>query len=562
MCFWDLIWSGRLTPPGEPMMTSPADPHDEIEALRARLAETEEMLRAIQHAEVDAVVVEGAGGHQVYTLQSAEEPYRRLVEEMQEGAVVITDRGDVLYANARFSALVGEPMESIVGGSIARFVNASDRSEFDSLLDAGSGRRRSRLVGSPSGTFEVSLSLTTTLSAGGHQLNLIVTDLSDLLAATSSRDRAQHDNRAKDEFMAMVAHEFRNPLGAISNAVRVLELTQLEGEHAIAARQVIARQVGHLSQLMSDLLDVERVVSGKIRLNRQPLNLVEAVHRAVATITSDVGLNRTIDVRTEPVWVDGDPIRVEQVLTNIVTNAVKYTPSGGRIRVELRADGDDAVLDVEDDGFGISAELMPFIFDLYAQSERTLDRARGGMGIGLTLVRRLVELHGGTIVASSEGEGRGSTFTVRLRRIPSPRTSRDFTVLSERRSRTRRVLLIEDNGDAREMLRRVLELAGHVVYDAADGVRGLELLNVARPDVGIIDIGLPRMDGYQVAKKIREDPHGRGMLLLAVTGEGTPDAGRWPSEQGFDHHLVKPVDHDHLIGLLSGVAEVLQQTSS
>jgi signal transduction histidine kinase/CheY-like chemotaxis protein len=473
--------------------------------------------------------------------------------------VVITARGDILYANARFSALVGEPLESVVGGRIARFVNPADRRDFEALLDAGSGRSRSRLLGSRAGPFEVSLSLTTTVSTSGVQLNLIVTDLTDLLAATSSRDRAEHDNRAKDEFMATLAHELRNPLSAISSAVRVLELTQGEGEHATAAHQVIGRQVSHLSQLMSDLLDVERVVSGKIRLNRRPLNMVDAVHRAIATITSDARLNRIIDVETELAWVDGDPVRLEQVLTNLVTNAVKYTPAGGRIRVELRVDGDAAVLDVEDNGFGISPELLPIIFDLYTQSERTLDRARGGMGIGLTLVRRLVDLHGGTIVASSEGEGRGSTFTVRLRRIPAPETSAKSVVPPERRPRARRVLLIEDNGDAREMLRTMLELAGHVVYDAADGVRGLELLNAARPDVGIIDLGLPRMDGYQVAKRIREDPHGRGMLLLAVTGEGTPHAGRWPTEQGFDHHLVKPVDPDQLISLLSEMAEVLQQ---
>ena len=292
------------------MIPRPTDHHEEIETLRARLAEAEEMLRAIRQGEVDAVVVEGSSGHQVYTLQGAEEPYRRLVEEMQEGAVVITGQGDILYVNARFSALVGEPLESVVGTRIVRFVNPSDRSEFEALLDAGSGRRRSRLIGSRSGTFEVSLSLTTTVSTSGIQLNLIVTDLTDLLAATSSRDRAEHDNRTKDEFMAVLAHELRNPLGAISNAVRVLELTQGEGEHATAAHQVIARQVGHLSQLMSDLLDVERVVSGKIRLNRQPLNMVESVRRAVATITSDARLNRTIDVETEPAWVDGDPLAV------------------------------------------------------------------------------------------------------------------------------------------------------------------------------------------------------------------------------------------------------------
>jgi signal transduction histidine kinase/ActR/RegA family two-component response regulator len=529
--------------------------------VRVRIAEAEKVLPPIQSGEVDALVVEaGAGGHQVYTLQCAEE-FRSLVEVMHEGAVVLTSRGDILYANARFSSLVGEPLESVVGGRMARFVNPSDRSDFDALLDAGSGRSRSRLIGSPAGTLEVSLSLTTVLSTSGCHLNLIVTDLTDLLAANHSRDRAEHDNRAKDQFIAMVAHELRNPLAAISTAVQVLRLTHGEGEHAAGAYQVIARQVGHLSQLTGDLLDVERVVSGKIRLNRQPLNMADAVRHAVAIITSDGRLNRTIDVSTEAAWVDGDPVRLEQVLTNIVTNAVKYTPAGGRIRVELRTDGDDVVVNVDDNGFGISPELMPFIFDLYAQSERTLDRARGGMGIGLALVRRLVELHGGTIVASSDGEGCGSTFTFRLRRIPSPAASTDFGVLPVRCSRTRRVLLIEDNGDAREMLRTMLELAGHVVYEAPDGVRGLELLNDARPDVGIIDIGLPRMDGYQVAKRIREDPHGRRMLLLAVTGEGALGAGTSPSEQGFDRHLVKPVDPDQLIGLLIDMAEVFQRPS-
>ena len=229
-------------------------------------------------------------------------------------------------------------------------------------------------------------------------------------------------------------------------------------------------------------------------------------------------LDRQIDVTTEPVWVDGDPDRLEQVLTNIVTNAVKYTPAGGHISVSLEAHGGDAVLIVEDTGYGISARLMPFIFDLYVQADRTLDRAQGGLGIGLTLVRRLVELHGGTIVASSEGEGYGSRFTLRLKQIPAAVASVGVSHVRDRLATPRRVLLIEDNTDAREMLRMMLELAGHAVYDAPDGARGLELLAVARPDVGIIDIGLPRMDGYQVAKRIRQDPHGQGMLLLALTG--------------------------------------------
>jgi PAS domain S-box-containing protein len=541
------------------MITSQADNHDYTETLRARLAEVEDMLRAIRQGEIDALVVEGAHGSHVYTLHSAEEPYRDLVEQMQEGAVVLTGRGDILYSNARFAALVGEPLESVVGSRIDRFVSAPDRDDFETLLKAGSGRRRSRLIGSASGTFEVSLSLATTASPGGNRLNLIVTDLSEILEATSNRDRAERDSRTKDKFLAMMAHELRTPIGAISNAVRVLELTHAEGEPATRAHEVIARQVGHISHLINDLLDVERVVSGKIRLNRQPLDMAEAVRRAVATFTGDTRLDRHIEISTESVWVDGDAVRLEQVLTNIVTNAVKYTPPGGRIRVALRADGGDAVLSVEDTGLGISPRLLPFIFDLYVQADRTLDRARGGLGIGLTLVRRLVELHGGTIAASSEGEGHGSRFTVRLRQVSSARTSSGLSFPPEHRAKPRRVLLIEDSADAREMLRMMLELAGHVVYDAADGVRGLELLNAVRPDVGIIDIGLPRMDGYQVARRIREEPHGRGMLLLALTGYGSPDDSAPSSEHAFDYHLVKPVDPDQLARLIGEGAEASSQ---
>ena len=537
------------------MITRQADHYDEAETLRVRLAEAEEMLRAIRQGEIDALVVEDAGGNQVYTLHSADEPYRHLVEEMQEGAVVLTKGGEILYANARFAALVGEPLESVVGSRMGRFVNPSDREDFESLLSAGSGRRRSRLIGSDSGAFEVSLSLTPTGSTNGdRRRNLIVTDLSELLEANSNRDRAERDNRTKDEFLAMLAHELRNPLGAISNAVRVLEVTHAEGEPAARAHEVIARQVGHISRLINDLLDVERVVSGRIRLNRQPLDMAEVVRRAVAIVTGDARLDRHVDISTEPVWVDGDAMRLEQVLTNIVTNAVKYTPPGGRIRVALRADGSDAVLSVEDTGCGISPRLLPFIFEMYVQAGRTLDRAQGGLGIGLTLVRRLVELHEGTIVASSEGEGRGSRFTVRLRQTPSA-SNPAISFPPECRAKPRRVLLIEDSADARQMLRMMIELAGHVVYAAADGVRGLELVNVVRPDVGIIDISLPIMDGYQVARRIREEPHGRGMLLLALSGYDSSGDSKRSSDHGFDYHLVKPVDPDHLIRLVSEGAD-------
>ena len=354
--------------------------------LEMRLAEAEEMLRAIRHGEVDALVVDGPDGSHVYTLHSADEPYRTLVEQMQEGALVLTGRGDIVYANARFAALVGEPLEGVVGSRLARFVLESDRHDVEGLISRGSGRCPARLVAPGSRSIEVSLSLTTTRSVTGDRRNLIVTDLSDLLEARSNRDVAQRENRTKDQFLATFAHELRTPLGTIGVAAQLLQVSALAGAASSRPYDVIVRQVDHISRLINDLLDVERVVSGKIRLHRQTVDMAEAVRTAVATFACDAQLKRSIEVSTEPAWVDVDPMRLAQVLTNIVANAVKYTQTGGRIRVSLHADGNDAVVTVEDTGLGISARLLPFIFDQYVQADRTLDHAEGGLGIGLSLI--------------------------------------------------------------------------------------------------------------------------------------------------------------------------------
>jgi PAS domain S-box-containing protein len=360
--------------------------------------------------------------HQVYTLHGAEEPYRNLVEQMREGAVVLTPSGDILYSNTQFAALVGEPMESVLGGPIGRFMHEADRVVFAALLRSGNGTCRSRLVSSSGTTIEVYLSLTTTVwSKGIGKPSLIVTDLRELLAARNERDRAERDSHTTNEFLAMLAHELRNPLGAIRSAVGVLECVDPTNSPVTRARDVIARQVGHLSHLIDDLLDVERVASGKIRLDRHPLDVAETVRHSVATCAGNTDLDRHIEIRTEPVWVEGDAVRLEQVFVNIVTNAMKYTPHGGHIDVSVRGDGNDVVISVEDTGVGIAPEVLPSIFEMFVQGERTLDRAQGGLGIGLTLVRRLVELHQGTVVASSDGAGRGSTFTVRLPKSPGGR---------------------------------------------------------------------------------------------------------------------------------------------
>jgi len=526
--------------------------HERRNALLARLTEAEETLQALRDGDVDALVVRGEKGDQVYTLHGAEEPYRNLVEQMREGAVVLAQSGDILYSNARFAALVGEPLESVLGRPIDRFIAEVDRAEFTALLRSGNGTRRSRLAATDGTAIEVYFSFTTTVSSKGiPNLTLIVTDLSELLEARSERDRAERDSRRKNEFLAMLAHELRNPLGAIRGAVGVLERVDPKNGSAIRAREVIGRQVGHLSHLVDDLLDVERVVSGKIRLDRHPLDMAEIVRRTIAGFTGNAGLDRHIEINTEPIWIDGDSVRLEQVLTNIVTNAVKYSSPGARIVVSLRAEDNDAVLSVEDTGFGIAPDLLPSIFEMFVQAERTLDRAQGGLGIGLTLVRRLVELHGGTVSATSEGLGHGSTFTVRLPQVAGRSAAADLSTPPETTT-PKRVLLIEDNRDAREMFRLILEHAGHNVVEAEDGVRGLELLETENPEVAIIDIGLPGLDGYEVAKRIRATPNGQAMMLLAFTGYGFPSDHERSAESGFDHHLVKPVDPHLLARLVVG----------
>src|SRR4051812_16401318 len=536
------------------MVTSETDLADESSAQRMRLAEAEDVLRAIHHDEIDAFVVEGPGGHQVYTLHSAEEPYRTLVEQMHDGAVVVTARGDIAYANAAFAALIGQPLESVVGCRLNRFVPASDRPGVDTLIAQGSGRCRSHLIGSGSQNVEVSLSLSTTTSPSGNRLNLIVTDLSELLEAHRLRDRAERVSRSKDEFLATLAHELRNPLAAIAGGAQLLEVTRTAVRSPTRAHEVIARQIDHISYLINDLLDVERVRSGKLRLNRQPVEIEEVIRRVVSTFTDDATLDRRITTSTEPVWVACDAVRFQQVLTNIITNAVKYTPSGGQIRVALRPENGEAVLSVEDTGFGISPTLLPFVFDMYMQVDRTLDHAKSGLGIGLALVRRLVELHGGTVAASSAGEGLGSRFTVRLKQIAAPGVGVGVSFPMERRARPRRVLLVEDSPDARERLRMTLERAGHLVYDAANVERGLKLLRTVRPDVGIIAISAPLVDRSRVARRFRKARHGHHLVLVALGLPASSNAANGRSKDGFDYHLAKPVDPEHLAILLGAGA--------
>jgi PAS domain S-box-containing protein len=365
------------------------------------------------------------------------------------------------------------------------------------------------------------------------------------------RADAEGASRAKDEFLAMLGHELRNPLGAIGTAAAVLAQSGRFEARDARAVEIIGRQVKHLAAIVDDLLDVSRVMTGKILLDRQATELSEVVERALATAApATMREQYRVLVQSEPVWVDGDPTRIEQIASNLLSNAFKYTPAPGTIRVEASRDGDRAMLRVEDSGIGISAELLPHIFDLFVQGEHGLDRAHGGLGIGLTLTRRLVELHGGRVTAHSEGPGRGSCFIVELPARPRPTEPPGTRAPAEGEAGPRRILVIEDNADAREMLRRLLGMAGHLVEEAADGVDGVVLALKRPPDVVLIDLGLPGLDGYEVARRIRALGKHDRPYLVALTGYGLPEDRRRSREAGFDAHLVKPVDADQLMQLI------------
>jgi PAS domain S-box-containing protein len=367
----------------------------------------------------------------------------------------------------------------------------------------------------------------------------------------AARAVAEEANRAKDEFLAMLGHELRNPLGAILSSMEILEHFGADAQQAGRARQIMGRQLKHLARLVDDLLDVARVTMGKVELHRQVLDIAETVKGCVNALDKRLS-SYDVKVETETVWVNGDPTRLEQVVNNLLRNALEYTPVGGSIRVSVKAEDAGAVLRVEDSGVGISADLLGRVFDLFVQDQRGLDRPGGGLGIGLTLTRRLVELHGGTVEAASPGPGQGSVLTVRLPGlVVAPLEPEPCRTVVNQNIR-RRVLIVEDNADARESLRTILELSGHEIYEAGDGPGGVEQALELRPDMALIDIGLPSLDGYEVARQIRSAPAGREMFLVALTGYGQPRDRQMAREAGFDAHLVKPVDFKRLSEIIAG----------
>ena len=373
----------------------------------------------------------------------------------------------------------------------------------------------------------------------------------DLLAET------RNAVKQRDQFLAMLGHELRNPLGAISNALTVIDVADANDAEIRAEQHgIIRRQTNHLGRLVDDLLDVSRITSGKIALQRQPIDLCDLARHAAQSVEASARTQRhelIVEVYRDPVVIDADPVRIEQVINNLLTNAIKYTPPRGHIRMSVEPAEGEAIIRVNDDGIGIPPELIGRVFDLFTQAERALDRAQGGLGIGLTLVRSLVEMHDGTVQVHSDGPGQGSEFVITLPRVkaaaaPSkPQRSHDDqpTLRHGNNGHGRRILVIEDQPDARRALQRLLQIWGYQVEVAEDGPGGVEAAAKTNPDVAFVDVGLPGLDGYEVARRIRATMGDR-VRLIALTGYGQPEDRDRAHAAGFDLHLVKPVDRDEL----------------
>ena len=369
-------------------------------------------------------------------------------------------------------------------------------------------------------------------------------------AMNASLSMANQANQAKDEFLAMLAHELRNPLAAISNAIYVLDGSEPRSSGWQFAREVIGRQTGNLTRMIDDLLDVSRVVSGKIALERCAMDLNESVHHALASLkAAGKAAKHDLVHSGVPVHVNGDRTRIEQIVTNLVGNALTYTPPGGRIEVSVAQERSEAVVRVRDTGIGIAPDMVPHVFELFFQGSQGVYRSNRGLGLGLTLVRRLVEMHGGMVEAHSGGLGRGAVFTVRLPTVEPRRAAAVDTAPHRARNAHRSVVIVEDDADARQTLRMALEMEGHSVVTAEDGLTGLDKIRTLQPDVGIIDIGLPRLNGYQIARRLRS--HSDRIFLVALTGYGTENDHERARDAGFDAHLTKPADIAQLTELIA-----------
>jgi PAS domain S-box-containing protein len=505
--------------------------------------------------------------------QEVSERFDLLVADAREYCIVLVSReGSVRCWNPGAERLWGYTSSEIVGQHFSRLFSPDDvrngqpEHELKSALDRGHATSIRWQIRKDGSRFWCK-STTTPLFDENKQLRSfarVTHDLTEGQAQEAQKKRADDladANRNKEEFMALLSHELRNPLSPILNALNVQRQVKTNDPILQQAGDIIERQVGQMVRLVDDLLDISRITKGKLRLTKERVELRLIVHRAAEAARPMIDCRKhefSVSLPIEPIWVNADPTRIEQVIVNLLNNAAKYTEPGGLIRLTISSADGEAVVKVWDNGLGMPPEMLPRVFDLFTQVDHTLSRSHGGLGVGLALVRTLVEMHDGRVQAHSAGLNRGSEFTVILPVLTSDPELESNVALERARPITpsRRVLVVEDNVDAADSLSLLLRLHGHDVVVARTGPSALEVASAFQPEVVLLDIGLPGMDGFQVAARLREKPEFKNVLLCALTGFTPSEADRdRPQRAGFDHHFVKPVSAETLLEVIQGACK-------
>jgi PAS domain S-box-containing protein len=478
-------------------------------------------------------------------------------------AVVVTNaRGLVTFTNAVAGSLTGWAPDEAVGSpleEVFRIVTEGTRQPVEDpvarvLRDGivvGLGNH-TLLIARDGTEIPIHDSAAPIRDGAGKLIGAVLVFRDDTERRRRERE-LQDSSRRKDEFLAMLAHELRNPLASMRSAADILDMPGAEDQFGWA-RQVIGQQIHHLSHLLDDMLDVSRITRGLIQIRPQLINASDVIHRAVATVRpliDDRGHTLDVALTERPLVLSADPVRLEQVVVNLLTNAVRYTHAGGRIRLSADRADDQVVISVDDNGAGIAPEVLPHIFDLFTQGDRRLDRSEGGLGVGLTIVKRLVELHGGTVSVQSDGPGRGSAFTIRLPASAEAPPAATAPPAASVQSQRFRMLIVDDNRALAQGLSRLLKLLGHQVELAFDGPDAIEAARNSRPDVILLDIGLPNLDGYEVARRLRQDEELKDIVIIAISGYGHESDRQRSREAGINHHLTKPVDVKTIMELIT-----------
>jgi PAS domain S-box-containing protein len=486
----------------------------------------------------------------------------RLITDTLPMLIASVDREHrYLWNNAAYQTWFGQPRDSLAGRHMRDVLGAeaydSVRPRVEQALAGQTVHFETHLDYARGGSRDVSVTYVP-MRTGGEIAGMVVfvEDVTQRKRTTESLERALRElevaDRQKNEFLATLAHELRNPLAPIRYAAQLIRPDA--GAEALAqARGAIERQSRHMARLLDDLLDVSRITRNVVDLRQDVLDLRVAVRHSVDTLRPKLQFTDhrlELSQPDDPVWVSADPTRLAQIVDNVLENAVKYTDAGGRIEVHVGADRGVAVLRVRDSGVGIDPGMLDKVFDLFAQAHTSEGDRRGGLGIGLAVVKRLVELHGGAIAVASDGLGRGSEFTIRLPRAAAPAGATTGAEPGSPRGQARRVLVVDDNADVIETLAAVLRQRGHDVRTAREGREALDLAAVETPDVVVLDVGMPGLTGHDVARELRRRPHGDALLIFAVTGWGSESDRRRTRDAGFDEHLTKPVDVDELVRLI------------